>query len=140
VSLASSIVDAIKTQEGYYPGSRAYRNNNPGNIWDDVIPGVKPRRIWPQYPIDNGGFLVLPDYQTGYNLAVGQINLKISRGESLTQAINEWDSGDPASTRATYVANVSAALGIDPNVPLNTLGDTSPPNPPTPLPTHSDKG
>lgn len=127
MSLTDSIAQFIQQQEGYYPGSRAYRNNNPGNLWDGLSPG-KVRRIWPQYPLDPQGFLILPDYQTGYALMLGQINIKIGRGETLTQLFNEWDSGDASSTRATYVANGTAALGIDPNTPLNAIG-TSPPDP-----------
>jgi hypothetical protein len=121
MGLAENIADFIQQQEGWFPGSRSYRNNNPGNIWDDVIPGVKPKRIWPQYQIDSGGFLILPDYQTGYNLMLSQINIKMGRGESFSQLVNEWDSSDPASTRALYVSNGVAALGIDPDTPLNQL-------------------
>ncbi len=136
MGLAEDIAGFIQQQEGWYPGSRSYRNNNPGNIWDNM-----PKRIWPQYPIDSAGFLVLPDYQTGYNLMLGQINLKMGRGETLTQLLNEWDSGDPASTRATYVSNAVAALQVDPNVPLNQLGSPgSPPDPHRPSSTHKTGG
>ncbi len=126
--LIQAIANAIQSQEGYYPGSRAFRNNNPGNIWDGLSPG-KTRRIWPQYPIDADGFLVLPDYATGRSLMENQISIKISRGETLTQLINEWDSSDSAGTRATYVSNVSMATQLDPNTPLNTLGGAIPANP-----------
>jgi hypothetical protein len=129
--LVQAIADAIERQEGYAPSTRAYRNNNPGNIWDGLIPGQKSKRIWPQYPIDAESFLVLPDYATGRGLMEGQIQLKINRGETLSQLLNEWDSSDPAATRATYVANVSVWTGIDPGVPLNTMGD-SPGNPTRP--------
>jgi hypothetical protein len=130
-ALIQAIANAIQAQEGYYPGSRAFRNNNPGNIWDGLSPG-KTKRIWNQYPIDADGFLILPDYATGRALMEGQISLKINRGETLTQLINEWDSSDSTATRATYVANVSTATGLDPNAPLNTLG-ASPVNPIQPV-------
>ena len=130
--LIQLIANAIQKQEGYYPGSRAFRNNNPGNIWDDVAPG-KPKRIWPQYPIDDKGFLKLPDYATGRALMENQLRIKINRGETLTQLINEWDSSDPPATRATYLANVTAATGINPMLALNTLGAPGGPLPANPI-------
>jgi hypothetical protein len=126
MSLITDLADAIERQEGYAPGTRAYRNNNPGNIWDGLGNG-KVRRIWPQYPIDDAGFLMLPSYSTGRALMESQISIKIGRGETLTQLLNEWDSGDPASTRATYVSNVAGWTGLPVDVPLNALGDS--PNP-----------
>ena len=128
--LITAIADAIERQEGYAPGTRAYRNNNPGNIWDGLDPEHgKTRRIWPQYPIDEQGFLKLPDYATGRALMESQLRIKINRGETLPKLLNDWDSSDPAPTRAVYVANVSGWLAIDPNVPLNTMGDYVPPGP-----------
>jgi hypothetical protein len=132
--LISLLADAIQKQEGYYPGSRGYRNNNPGNLWDGLIPGVKTKRIWPQYPLDNENFVVFPDYSTGRAVMENQIRIKIGRGETLTQLLNEWDSGDPASTRATYVSNVTSWTGLDPNTPLNQLGS----GPPSSLPNATD--
>jgi hypothetical protein len=129
-TLITAIADSIERQEGYAPGTRAYRNNNPGNIWDGLDPEHgKTKRIWPQYPLDDKEFLILPDYATGRALMESQIRIKINRGETLTQLINEWDSGDPPSTRAVYVSNVSQWTGLDPSRPLNMVGDFSPPGP-----------
>jgi hypothetical protein len=129
-ALVTAIADSIERQEGYAPGTRAYRNNNPGNIWDGLDPANgKTRRIWPEYPIDDEGFLKLPDYATGRALMESQIRIKINRGETLTKLINEWDSSDPPATRAAYVANVATWTGLDPNIALNTVGDFSPPGP-----------
>ncbi len=110
--------NAIARQEGFRddagqitPTTRAGRNNNPGNIWDGLCPG-KVQRIWPHFPIDSSGFLVLPNYPTGRSLMEKQISLKISRNETLRILINQWDSSDPTPTRDLYVTHVAEWTGL----------------------------
>jgi hypothetical protein len=120
VNLVSTIADGIERQEGYFPGSLTYRNNNPGAIWDGLT-DTKKTRIWPQYPIDGGGFLTLPDYSTGRALEENQVALKISRGVTLRQLLAEWSNTDGAA----YSANVAEWSGLPTDTPLNLL-DASP--------------
>lgn len=80
--LAVKIADAIQKMEGWFKGSRSYRNNNPGNIWDGTT-STKKKRIWPNIPIDKQGFLIYPDYETGRKALEKDITIKINRGMSL---------------------------------------------------------
>ena len=136
MSLTDSIAQAIAQEEGFnIPGTRPNRNNNPGDMWDGLTTG-KTHRIWPQYPIDSGGFLILPDVTTGWNLLYGQINLNISRGLTLV----EFFAGKPGvyagfapggsggNDPQSYAAFVAGQVGIDPNTPLNALGSTAAPS------------
>lgn len=56
---------AIQKHEGYYEGSRAYRNHNPANF--------KPSRITNYMKelgvidLDKDGFAIFPDYETGFD-------------------------------------------------------------------------
>ncbi len=135
MSLTDSIAQAIAKQEGFYvPNSLAQRNNNPGNL-----------RTWGSNPIVSGyAQFATPD--AGWNALYSQIQTNINRGLTL----NEFFAGKPGlypgyspsadqNSPIAYANFVSQHIGIDPNIPLNTLGDTSPPfyHPP---PTHSDKG
>ena len=52
----NTIAQAIQQQEGYYPGSLAYTNNNPGNLIYAGQSGAVQ---------GSGGFAKFPDYSTG---------------------------------------------------------------------------
>lgn len=121
-SAADSIASAIQTQEGYYPGSLAYRNNNPGNLVFAGQPGATPGA---------GGFAAFDSYADGRAALVNQIDLDATRGTdvngnpttTVAQLIASWAPPSQNDT-ATYVANVSASTGFDPNAPLESLGTT----------------
>lgn len=50
---------AIQKHEGYYPGSRSYRNNNPGNLKYVKQPEATGK--------DNDGFAIFPTYSFGFD-------------------------------------------------------------------------
>lgn len=118
-SAVVSIANAIQTQEGYYPGSLAYANNNPGNLVYVGQPGAVP---------GTGGFAKFDTYQDGYAALQNQINLDVTRGTdvngnpttTVAQLITSWAPPSQNNT-ASYIANVSAATGFDPNAPLSSL-------------------
>lgn len=97
-------------------------NNNPGNIWDGLCPG-KTHRIWPELPIDSRGMLIYPSLEQGREEQKHQLSLKIGRGETLSQAIEEYcPSSDPRNNTGVYIANVSQWMGNLPTtIPLKRL-------------------
>jgi hypothetical protein len=119
-----AIASAIQTQEGYYPGSLAYQNNNPGNLVYAGQPGATPGA---------GGFADFSSYAAGYSALQSQITLDATRGTdvngnpttTLSQLISSWAPPDDNDT-ASYIANVSAATGYDPDALLSSLGAPSP--------------
>jgi hypothetical protein len=119
-SAVNSIAAAFQQQEGYYPGSLAYLNNNPGNLVYAGQPGASPGA---------GGFAYFPSYAAGYQALTNQITLDATRGTdingnpitTLSQLISSWAPPSQNPT-ATYISNVSAATGFDPNAPLSSLG------------------
>ncbi|TAJ99768.1 hypothetical protein EPO44_10225 [bacterium] len=109
----------MQRQEGFFPGSRSYRNNNPGNIWDGLAEG-KARRIWPDIPVDSEGFLIFPTYEAGRAAFERQLSIKVNRGLSLEGLLAEWAPASENDT-AAYVRNVSGWLSIPADVPLLQL-------------------
>lgn len=117
MSLIDDFAAAIQQMEGWFPGSVAYRNNNPGNL----------RAGKGQIGTSNG-YAVFPDYQTGLDALKNQIQLNISKGLT-TQEFFAGKSGvypgyAPAadSNQPNVYANfVAGKLGIDPNVPLTQV-------------------
>lgn len=118
-SAVTSIANAIQTQEGYYPGSVAYINNNPGNLVYAGQPGAV---------AGTGGFARFDTYQDGYAALQNQITLDVTRGTdvngnpttTVAQLMTSWAPPSENDT-AAYIANVSASTGFDPNAPLSSL-------------------
>jgi hypothetical protein len=102
---------AIEKQEGYTPGTLAYRNNNPGNLKFVGQPGAT---------MGEGGYAKFPDYASGVEAVKRQLGIDAGRGLTLGQEINKWAPPNENNT-AQYLANVSASTGFSPNARLSDL-------------------
>lgn len=124
----NTIAQAIQQQEGYYPGSLAYENNNPGNL---VYAGQSGATH------GSGGFAKFPDYSTGYQALLNQIQLYASRGYTVQQMMNVYLGMDKDATpgvtsqgdSVAYASTVAAAVGASPDTLLTDLGGLSPVDP-----------
>ena len=101
----AALLDAMQKQEGYFPGSRSHRNNNPGNIeYGDFAKAHGATG-------SDGRFAIFPDYQTGRN---AQENLLFEspgyRNLTLGQAIGKWAPAIENNVPA-YLKTMEAALG-----------------------------
>ena len=112
-SLVSSLAAAIQQMEGWYPGSLAYRNNNPGNL--------RPGSLAVGAIGTNGGYAVFPDYNTGLAALQGLIQSPGYWGLTLNQFFAKYAPAADNNNPATYAATVAAQLGVDPNTPLSVL-------------------
>jgi hypothetical protein len=116
---AQSIAQAITTQEGFYPGSLSYQNNNPGNLVYAGQPGAT---------LGAGGFASFATLADGQAALVNQITLDATRGTDINgnptttvaELLTSWAPPSQNDT-STYIANVTNATGFDPNAPLSTL-------------------
>jgi hypothetical protein len=117
-----SLAAAIQTQEGYYPGSLSYQNNNPGNLVYVGQPGASPGA---------GGFASFNTYANGLSALKNQITLDATRGTDangnpitdVADLLNSWaPASDPRNNPDAYIASVTAQTGYDPYAPLSTLG------------------
>lgn len=102
---------AIKQFEGWYPGSRSYRNNNPGNL-----------RKWHSMVGQDGGFAVFATYEEGWKALVELVE-RAKTGKSsyyrpemsffeFFSVYAPSDDGNHPKTYATYVAQ-KCKVGID---------------------------
>jgi hypothetical protein len=114
----ATIAGVIQQQEGYYPGSLAYQNNNPGNLIYAGQPGATQGA---------GGFAAFPDYQAGLDALNNQIQLYAARGLSIQQMMNIYAPATQAGNNpALYASRIAAALGVSPDTPLLDPGMSSP--------------
>lgn len=122
----NALASAIQTHEGYYPGSVAYNNNNPGNLVYVGQAGASPGA---------GGFARFSSYDAGVNALKNQITLDATRGtdaagnpiNTVSDLIGSWaPSSDPRNNTPAYIAAVANDTGYDPNAPLSSLGSGVP--------------
>jgi hypothetical protein len=122
-SAVDAISSAIQKQEGYYPGSVAYQNNNPGNLIYVGQPGAT---------AGAGGFASFSSYDLGLQAMKNQIQLDADRGTdaagnpttTISQLITSWAPPSQNDT-SSYISNVSSWTGFDANAPLSSLGTSS---------------
>jgi len=114
----TTFAEAIRTQEGWYPGSRSQRNNNPGNMrkWDSSL------------PLDDAGYQIFPSYAAGWNALIKQIKKNVlERNLTMYEFFNGkagvYGGYSPASDGnkpVIYAERVAQAVGVDPAVRLGT--------------------
>ncbi|MCS7261051.1 MAG: hypothetical protein NZ765_09750 [Anaerolineae bacterium] len=101
-----SIARAIATFEGFFKlGSRAQRNNNPGNLRYAGQPGA--------IGADAAGYAVFPNAEAGWEALRRQIRLDASRGLTLEQFIRKYAPPNENPTEA-YLRFVSQRTGLAP--------------------------
>lgn len=108
---AAAIANAIQKMEGYYPGSVAYTNNNPGNLMYAGQPGAIGQ--------DAQGFAIFPDYQTGLTALDNQITLDASRGQSISQFTSIYAPSSDGNNPTSYAAQIASAAGLSPSDSLS---------------------
>jgi hypothetical protein len=95
--------DAITIHEGWNPGSRSFRNNNPGNLEIQGDAGA-----------DSGGYGVFSSYNAGRNALVADLSAKVrkygAKGWTLYQVMARYAPPSENNTVA-YANAVAAALG-----------------------------
>lgn len=99
---------AIKRFEGWYPGSRSYRNNNPGNL-----------RYSPMQDGTDGGFAWFRTYDKGWNALLHQLRIAAT-GKSLVyrphmtllQFFQKYAPSSDGNHPQTYAKAVARELGV----------------------------
>lgn len=108
----ATIAATIQQVEGYYPGSIAYRNNNPGNL---VYVGQAGATR------GDGGFAYFPNYAAGLQALNDQIQLYAARGMTIQQMMNVYAPASDGNNPSSYAGTIAAALGVDPSTSLLEL-------------------
>ena len=98
-------------------GTRAWRNNNPGNIRD----GDFTRRHGAIGVA--GGFAIFPDYETGLAALIALLRTVPYQKLNVEQAINRYAPPVENNTGA-YISFVEKQMGISRAMPMALLSDT----------------
>lgn len=109
--------DEKGNRDSWSGGTRAWRNNNPGNIRD----GEFARRVGAIGAA--GGFAVFPDYETGLKALAALLRTETYRRLTLGQAINRYAPPVENDTGA-YVGAVEKQTGIPRATILSQLSET----------------
>lgn len=123
----NTVAQTIQKVEGYYPGTAAYRNNNPGNLrccGTGVPCGIQSSAGATGCEAGTN-FAVFPSYQAGYNGLLSQIQLDASRGLSISQFINKYAPASDNNNPTSYGAQIANASGLNVNDPLSWAIDMS---------------
>jgi hypothetical protein len=116
-----TLAQAIQTQEGYYPGTIAYTDNNPGNLRYAGQPGATS---------GPGGFAVFDSYADGQQALYNQLNLYATGtcgacgGQPLTieqMTAIYAPAGDGSNNPTAYANNLANALGVTPDTQLSDV-------------------
>lgn len=128
---ASVIAAAIQKQEGYYPGTIAYTDNNPGNLTGCKQAGSSGCDV----RVIKGTtykFTEFPDYDTGQQALFAQVQNYANQGLTIQQMMEKYaptydNNGNPTGNNPTlYAQNIANSLGVDPNTPLTAALASSP--------------
>ncbi|MFA5430384.1 MAG: hypothetical protein WC329_04425 [Candidatus Omnitrophota bacterium] len=108
---------AIQEFEGWYPGSRSFRNNNPGNLRN--VQGLAG-----QIGLDETGHIIFNSYASGLAALKRQLRLVFTGGshiyspaDSLASFFSKYAEGN----QAQYAAYVAGRLGVDVNTTFQQL-------------------
>ncbi len=110
------MAEAIKSFEGWYVGSRSYRNNNPGNLKFHNQAGAIGQ--------DETGHAVFGTYESGWNALVNQLRLAFYGGSavySLSDTLYTFFSKYAEANSGPYARYVAGALGVSPDTALADL-------------------
>ena len=126
-NMVNKIAQAIKKFEGWYPGSRSFRNNNPGNIrWSGSVPsdGSGSGVLRGAIGKDETNHLIYRSESDGWNALIFQIRIAITGKSSvyspsmnLYQFFEQYAEGNQKS----YAETVAYEIGVSPYSKLEEL-------------------
>lgn len=112
--------EATKEHEGYFAGSRSFRNNNPGNI-----KYIGQKSATGQ---DKDGFCIFPDYETGYNELKNMFiraclgNSRVYKPEmTLLDFYKVYAPSSDNNNPQIYAQFVAKRIGVDITTQIKTL-------------------
>lgn len=112
--------EAIKKHEGWYAGSRSFRNNNPGNI--KYIGQISATGK------DSGNFCIFPSYEVGYN-ELRKLLIRACSGESsvykpemtLYDFYAKYAPDSDGNNSRKYAEVVATFIGVSPQTKIKEL-------------------
>lgn len=107
----STVAATIQQIEGWAPGTRSYRNNNPGNLMYAGQPGATGQ--------DAQGFAIFDSYADGLTALDNQISLDASRGQTISQFTSIYAPASDGNNPTSYAQTIASATGLSPSDSLS---------------------
>jgi hypothetical protein len=113
-----SLASAIQKFEGYYKGSKSYRNNNPGNLrysgWETSFGAIG---------TDSTGFAIFDTYAHGFAALVDLLTRRAASNPNWTllDLFNSYAPSSDNNNPNQYAAFVAQQTGLDVNTTLGSL-------------------
>ena len=104
------LAEAIKVHEGWYPGSVAWDNLNPGNL-----------RSWPTAIGTNRGFAVFPDYETGWTALLDLLRKRCALNPTLYQLMSWYAPASDNNDPYRYASLLAQKLGVTINTRISDI-------------------
>lgn len=120
--LVIEMAEAIRGYEGWYPGSRSYRNFNPGNLKNTSY-----TRELGATGSDEKGFCIFPSYETGFNALcqfirdAGRNKLKAYHDCSLYSFFQSYAPGRDGNIPSDYAEYVAKKINVSPTQKVASL-------------------
>lgn len=107
---------AIKEHEGWFIGSRSYRNNNPGNF---KFSSVGYLEKYGNVKKDSGGFAIFPTYDQGWMYLTESLRIWATKGNSrykpdmtITQFFKVYAPYSDGNDPVRYASAVAKKIGV----------------------------
>lgn len=112
-----TIAATIQQVEGYYPGSIAYINNNPGNLIYIGQAGASPGTPMAG---TNYTYASFPSYDAGEAALQNQIQLYANQGLTIDQMMAKYAPASGAGNDPTgYASTIASSLGVSPDTTVS---------------------
>lgn len=114
--LIKKMADSIQDWEGWYSGSIAMLNNNPGNLVFRGQPGA--------YAFDENNYAIFDSYTSGRKALERQLEISFNgQSSSFFPDMNLYQFFDvyAEANSENYAEKVARDLGVDPDMTLNEI-------------------
>ncbi len=115
----SRMAAAIKDFEGWAPGSRSYRNNNPGNLRPVGFTYAG------QTGLDDEGHAIFDSFESGWAALIHQLTLAFTGRSSVyspSDTLQDFFFKYAEGNQVPYAEYVAGQLGVTPDTTLQQIG------------------
>lgn len=121
MTLIEKFCEAVKGHEGWFPGSRSQRNNNPGNFrCSKLMTDLGAIRC-------DDNFSVFPNYETGWKALISFVTyacnneLRAYKDKTIYGFFEVYAPSGDSNTPRRYAEIVAKAVGVSPDTKMKDL-------------------
>lgn len=113
INYLDSLCNAIKVYEGWFEGSRSFRNNNPGNCKFSPV-GYLPK--YGEVKRDKDNFAIFSSYEIGWEYLQNLVKEKCKKHPdwNLVSFFKEYAPDNDGNNSTNYASWVAKRMGVSP--------------------------